>query len=130
MLSPRYPRGFMILAASLLGSCLVLAQQQPDRQHDSHDGSTAAAVEKVPATEPFKEVPELSEEQRLAFQTLEASEGASRGFEAPMRSYSLLQIGSTFATLDAGKARQLPLKRFTVVEKRGGKTSSSTFESN
>jgi hypothetical protein len=114
MLGPRSPRGFMILAASLLGSCLALAQQQPVQPINSRNADDAPAARKVAATEPAEEVPNLSEEQKLAFQTLEASEGASRGFEAPMRSYSLLQIGSTFVTLDAGKARQLLREAFTA----------------
>jgi hypothetical protein len=50
----------------------------------------------------------------MAFLTLEASEGASRGFEAPMRSYGLLQIGSTIATLDANRARGLLRDAFTA----------------
>jgi hypothetical protein len=114
MLGSRSLRRFMVFAVIFLSSCLALAQEQPVQPRNSHDGSRAAAVKKVSATEPAKEVPTLTEEQKLAFQTLESSEGASRGFEAPMRSYGLLQIGSTFVALDPAKARGLLREAFTA----------------
>lgn len=112
-------RRLLVCAAALSPSCLGLAQQaQQPPQDNSRARSGAAAVKKVSATEASKEAPKrtvkLSEEQKLAFQTLEASEGAARGFEALMRSYGLLQIGSTFATLDAAKARRLLREAFTA----------------
>lgn len=112
-------RRLLVCAAALSPSCLGLAQQaQQPPPDNSRAASGAAAVKKVSATEASKEAPKGTvkprEEQKLAFQTLESSEGASRGFEAPMRSYGLLQIGSTFATLDAQKARGLLREAFTA----------------
>lgn len=114
MLHTFSPGRLMLFTAVLLVSCLMPAQQQQPSQPDSARRNGAAAVKKVAATESPKEAPKLTEEQKLAFQTLEASEGATRGFEAPMRSYGLLQIGSTFATLDAVKARGLLRDAFTA----------------
>ncbi len=108
-------RELVICAAALPPFCLGSAQQaQQSPQETSRAGNGSAAARKASAAEPAKEAPKLTEEQKLAFQTLETSEGAARGFEAPMRSYGLLQIGSTFTTLDAERARGLLRDAFTA----------------
>src|SRR5262249_23373062 len=85
---------------------------QQQSQHASQSG--AAAAKKTSAVPAEKEGPKLSDEQKLAVQLLETSEAASRGFEAPMRSYSLLQVASSFVTLDQPKARGLFRDAFTA----------------
>lgn len=103
----------LLSAVGLLVTSVLLAQQpsQPDKPSDE---ARTPRVKKVAATEPGKDAPKLTEEQKLAYSTLEVSESTSRGFEAPMRSYGLLQIGSTFVTLDPNKARGLLRDAFTA----------------
>ncbi len=114
MLGTSSLRRFVLGAAGVSLAWFAWAQQPPAQQDNASRRNGKAAVKKVTATEPAKEAPALTEEQKLAFQTLEASAGASRGFEPPMRSYGLLQIGSTFTTLDAAKARALLREAFTA----------------
>src|SRR5690348_14307835 len=51
--------------------------------------------------------PKITPDQILANQSLESAESQSRGLEAAMRSYSLLQIAEAFAASDQPKARGL-----------------------
>lgn len=104
----------VLCAATLFLTSLVAAQQQSSQPDKTSGDAPPPRVKKVAAKEPSKEAPKISEEQRLAYSTLEVSEGMSRSFEAPMRSYGLLQIGSTFATLDPNKARELLRDAFTA----------------
>lgn len=106
--------GIVFCLTALLLACLALAQQQPSQTDNTGDAARAPKTKKVAAKEADKEAPKLTEDQKLAYSTLEMSESASRGFEAPMRSYGLLQIGSTFSTLDASKARGLLRDAFTA----------------
>jgi hypothetical protein len=108
-------RKLVIGAVVLTPFCLGLAQQtlQP-LQERSPVGKDTVAAKNVSATESANEAPKPTEEQKLAFQTLEVSEATARGFQAPMRSYGLLQIGSTFTTLDATKSRGLLREAFTA----------------
>jgi hypothetical protein len=48
----------------------------------------------APASKPTP--PPLTEDQQLGRQILESSEAMARGLEAPMRSYSLLQIAQAY----------------------------------
>jgi hypothetical protein len=107
MLRKLAARGSLTCAFILALCCSVPAQPQAQ-------SGLEATARTVAAKDSGKEAPELSEAQKLAFQMLEASEGAARGFEPAMRSYDLLQIGSTLATLDAGRARQLLREAFTA----------------
>jgi tetratricopeptide (TPR) repeat protein len=93
---------------------MILAQQQPSETDKTSGETRGPKIKKAAVAETTKEAPKLSEEQKLAYSTLEVSESTSRGFEAPMRSYGLLQIGSTFVTLDANKARELLRDAFTA----------------
>ena len=104
----------MFLALSLFIASSAVAQEQPSQPNQTGAQTHSPKVKKVAATEPAKGAPKLSEEQKLAFSTLEVSESTSRGFEAPLRSYGLLQIGSTFTTIDANKARGLLRDAFTA----------------
>src|SRR5262249_28330896 len=91
-----------VSAICLLFSSSVLSQQQP-ASPETANATGHANVKNVAAAEASKET-KLTDDQKLAYETLEASEGSARAFQAPMRSYELLQIGSAFATLDSGKA--------------------------
>lgn len=74
-------------------------------------------VKPVKAASTLKEpakTTKITEEQELALQVLETSEASARGLEAPMRSYSLLQIASSFPTQDDKKARALLHDSFTA----------------
>ncbi|HEY6272383.1 MAG TPA: hypothetical protein VIX19_10365 [Terriglobales bacterium] len=103
----------MLSVAVLMFVSLALAQQ-PSQADQAGGEARASKAKTVAAVEPAKETTKLTKEQRLAYQTLEISEGASRGFEAPMRSYGLLEIGSIFTALDANKARGLLRDAFTA----------------
>ena len=58
--------------------------------------------------------PKLTLDQILANQTLESAESQARGLEAPMRSYSLLQIAEAFTASDPAKARGLLQDAFSA----------------
>ncbi len=102
----------MLCAAGLLLGRVALAQQALQADHPR--GESVAPNAGAPVRKPAEETPKLTEAQKLAFSTLEVSAGASRGFEAPMRTYALFEIGSTFVTLDAGEARALLREAFTA----------------
>jgi hypothetical protein len=86
------------------------AQEQPAVAGTG--AKTSAPARK--AANASKDAPKITADQRLAFDLLETSEAASRGFEAPMRSYGLLQVGSSFTTIDPAKARSLLRDSFTA----------------
>ncbi|HEX7289186.1 MAG TPA: hypothetical protein VF532_23580 [Candidatus Angelobacter sp.] len=96
-----------ILTICLAGSFLA-AQEQPKAKAKPARVTVAAAK----PTEPAK--PKLTEEQRQALNLLEVSEAAARGAEPPMRSYSLLQIASSFPTPDEKRSRALLRDAFTA----------------
>jgi hypothetical protein len=101
-------RSILILTVSLTTLIFSLPSFSAVQQQSQNASQSGAATAKKTSAKPAeKEGPKLSDEQKLAVQLLETSEAASRGFEAPMRSYSLLQIASSFATLDQAKARGL-----------------------
>jgi len=108
---------FFGVTLAILVACLVLSDralaQSESSQRDATRPVGSTTVKKISATGSADGGAETSPEQKLAFLTLEASEGASRGFAAPMCSYGLLQIGSTLAAFDADKARSLLRDAFT-----------------
>ena len=64
---------------------------------------------------PTKEKPKIpAKDKKLALQMLEISDAQARGFEAPMRSYALLQIAQIYVTLEPEKARGLLGDAFTA----------------
>jgi hypothetical protein len=89
-----------------LGSSLAQQPRQPS-------ATQAPASARKRAAETAK-APKVSAEQKLALDLLETTEAASRGFEAPMRSYGLLQAASSLTTLDAPRARSLLRDSFTA----------------
>jgi hypothetical protein len=103
-------------APALLLSCLLFSQQP-----SSPDAGSAAAVRPASAkTKPADagkapdKTPKLTENQKLALQLLETSEAASRGFEAPMRSFSLMNVAQSLTGTDQARARGLLRDAFTA----------------
>jgi hypothetical protein len=95
----------------------ILAQQQPA---DTREKASAPVVTAVKSTSKgdsktaTPKAPKLTPDQILANQTLESAESQSRGLEAPMRSYSLLQIAEAFTVSDPAKARGLLQDAFSA----------------
>ena len=101
-------------AAALLSSCFLFSQQPANQGAARAVRPPAAKAKATDAGKAADKTPKLTEDQRLALVLLETSEAASRGFEPPMRSYSLLQIGSSLSTIDASRARNLLRDAFTA----------------
>ena len=73
-----------------------------------------AATRRVAAATNVPAKPKLTEQQKRALDILEASEAASRGLEAPMRSYGLLQISASLPVPDDKRSRALLHDAFTA----------------
>ncbi len=107
---------------SMLLISQVIPAQQPATTSERKVETTKTETPGAPSTKPKKEStnkdaaakPKLTPDQLLAKQTLEAMEGPSRGLEAPMRSYTLLQIGSAYAASNPAKARILLQDAFSA----------------
>jgi hypothetical protein len=84
----------------------VQQQQQIERTQDEKTQSKDSETKDKPKT-PAKD-------RQLALQMLEIADAQARGFEAPMRSYSLLQIAQVYVTIDQEKARGLLGDAFTA----------------
>ena len=78
----------------------------PHRTAKSTNRSNAKAI--------AAKAPKLTPDQILANQTLASAESQARGLEAPMRSYSLLQIAEAFTVSDPAKARGLLQDAFSA----------------
>jgi hypothetical protein len=92
-------------AALVLCPFLFSQQQQQIVQDEKTQSKSSEAKEKSKI--PVKD-------KQLALQMLETSDAQARGFEAPMRSYSLLQIAQVYLTIDPEKARGLLGDAFTA----------------
>jgi len=93
--------------------CPFLSAQQPaqQEQHIQQVAEGKATGKPIDA----KAEPKVSKKDKeLALQMLEVSDAQARGFEAPMCSYSLLQIAQIYATLDPEKARGVLADAFTA----------------
>ena len=93
-------------AALLLTACAF--GQQVQQQQEVSARTTAGPKADVNAVKVSKE------DTKLATQMLEISESTARGFEAPMRAYSLLQIAQVHVTLDKKKAIEMLKDAFTA----------------
>jgi len=97
-------------------SQITLAQQTAD----TSEKAVAPIVRPVKSTNKgdakaaAAKVPKLTPDQILANQTLESAESQARGLDAPMRSYSLLQIAEAFTVSDPAKARGLLQDAFSA----------------
>lgn len=99
------------LVALVFCSCSFAQQpaQQEQQIQQVAEGKTAGKAGDAKAE------PKVSKKDKeLALQMLEASDAQARGFEAPMRSYSLLQIAQIYATIDPEKARSVLADAFTA----------------
>ncbi len=99
-------------AAAAIVLCSFLFAQEPARQEQqvqrvSESKTTGEDVGPKKPKIPVKD-------RQLALQMLETSDAQARGFEAPMRSYSLLQIAQVYVTFDSEKARSLLGDAFTA----------------
>src|SRR6202035_3829972 len=93
------------LAVLLTAGSAVMAQQQQMEQQVK--AAPAPAASKAPSKA-------VKEDQRLAMQLLEISESTSRGFEPPMRTYGLFQVGEIFTSSNKPKATELLKDAFTA----------------
>ncbi len=105
----------MVCVAGLLVAPLLFAQQDALPQHMETVATTEKAKPATPHVEANKVTPKpLTEDQQLGRQILESSEAMARGLEAPMRSYSLLQIAQAYLPADKAKAAGLLRDAFTA----------------
>ena len=94
----------------------ILAQQLAETNEKANAPVVTAAksTSKGDSKTAAPKAPKLTPDQILANQTLESAESQARGLEAPMRSYSLLQIAEAFAASDPAKARGLLQDAFSA----------------
>jgi hypothetical protein len=90
----------------------IFAQQSAEISEKASAVTVAKSTNKGDSKTP--KTPKLTPDQILANQTLESAESQARGLEAPMRSYSLLQIAEAFAASDPPKARGLLQDAFSA----------------
>jgi hypothetical protein len=94
--------------AALLSSCFLFSQQPSSQEAPTAIARPVAAKAKsADAGKAADKTPKLTEDQKLALQLLETSEAASRGFEAPMRSFGLMNVAQSLTGTDAARARSL-----------------------
>ena len=103
---------FMLAGLVVLGSQSIWAQQRAETE--KADVPSAKSTSRGNAKAVAAKVPKLTPDQILAHQTLESAESQARGLEAPMRSYSLIQIAEAFAASDPAKARGLLQDAFSA----------------
>ena len=106
----------MLVGLAVVVSQSLLAQQLTETTEKANTPAAPAAksTSKGSSKTPVPKVPKLTPDQVLANQTLESAESQARGLEAPMRSYSLLQIAEAFAASDPVKARGLLQDAFSA----------------
>src|SRR5260370_21975700 len=105
----------MVCVAGVLVAPLLFAQQDALPQQLETVATTEKAKPATPHVEANKVTPKpLTEDQQLGRQILESSEAMARGLEAPMRSYSLLQIAQAYLPADKAKAAGLLRDAFTA----------------
>lgn len=82
-------------------------------QADSQAPAAQPKVKRVSGT--AKTTPKLTDEQKQGYALLETSEASSRGLEAPMRTYGLMQIATAYPTTgsETKKTRELLRDAFT-----------------
>jgi hypothetical protein len=104
----------VLFASVAVLSQITLAQQAATTSEKANAplGTFAKPTNKSDAK--AVKAPKLTPDQILANQTLESAESQARGLEAPMRSYSLLQIAEAFAASDPAKARGLLQDAFSA----------------
>jgi hypothetical protein len=107
---------WMFFATLVVASQITWAQQRTNQE--DHAAITAVrplkSGDKATQSGAAAKPPKLTADQVLANQTLETAEGQARGLEAPMRSYSLIQIAAAFTASNPAKARDLLQEAFTA----------------
>jgi hypothetical protein len=106
---------WMFFATIVAVSQITWAQQRTNQE--DHAATTAVQPlksRKAPESGAAAKPPKLTADQVLANQTLETAESQARGLEAPMRSYSLIQIAAAFTASNPAKARGLLQDAFTA----------------
>jgi len=108
--------GGTIFAVAALLSCPMFGQQEDQSQRVANVQTSTAKTTQAKTTQgkATRDKEALSEDQQLGLQILEVSEATARGFEPPMRSYSLLQIAQTYLPTDKTKAAGLLRDAFTA----------------
>jgi len=106
----------IVLVGLAVLSQIALAQQAANTRVKANAPVVTAATStsKSDSKGAAIKAPKLTPDQVLANQTLESAESQSRGLEAPMRSYSLLQIAEAFVASDPVKARGLLQDAFSA----------------
>jgi len=95
------------LAVLLTAGPAVMTRQQQQQMEQQVKAGPAPAASKAPSKA-------VKEDRQLAMQLLEVSESTSRGFEPPMRTYGLFQLGEIFTSSDKPKATELLKDAFTA----------------
>jgi hypothetical protein len=105
----------LTFAASVLLLPQLIWGQQPavSSKADGTSGISSKANRKAALGDSSKPA-KLTPDQILAGQTLEVAESQARGLDAPMRSYSLLQIAGAFTGSNPEKARSLLQDSFSA----------------
>lgn len=108
-------RSRLKLLALIVGLLAPFGLAQQVQQQVVAEKSAPPKPEATTKTETDKSSPKISkEDKQTATQLLELSEAQARGFEAPMRSFSLLQIAQVYVAGDPAKARELLKDAFTA----------------
>ena len=108
---------FFASIASILVLSPIISAQKPAEPADQVAMGVAQppkSMDKVAADKVVAKKPKLTPDQVMGNQILESAESQARGLEAPMRSYSLLQIAAAFAASDPAKARGLLQDAFSA----------------
>jgi hypothetical protein len=103
----------MLAGLVVLASQSIWAQQLAETTEKA-DATLPKSTSKSNAKAAVPKAPKLTPDQVLANQTLESAESQARGLEAPMRSYSLIQIAEAFTVSDPAKARGLLQDAFSA----------------
>jgi len=102
--------------AALLSPCFLLSQTQASQDTPSAPvvRPTSAKAKPADSGKAADKTPKLTDDQKLALALLETSEAASRGFEAPMRSFSLMNVAQSLTATDQARARSVLRDAFTA----------------
>ena len=103
----------LVFTISAVLSLFLPALAQVVQQQVQQQEQRAENIRPVPDL-PAKDSKLVEQEHQFARQMLEVSESEGRGFEAPMRSYTLLQIAQVYQQSDQEKARELLKDAFTA----------------
>ena len=103
---------WIAVAAIMLCPFLFAQQPPPQQEQQVQQVSENKIAGKEGEAKAGPKIP--AKDKQLALQMLEISDAQARGFEAPMRSYSLLQIAQIYVAIDPEKARGLLGDAFTA----------------